>query len=79
MFSAFNTFGRLGAAATTQWNPLRLWPDGIATPGMWISPRDLTSQWQAYTGTRQLPRRARLRTQAIRSGWRWTFGRVPRC
>ena len=33
------------------WSPLALWPDGIATPGMWISPRTLTSQWQDYTGT----------------------------
>ena len=34
-----------------RWSPLALWPDGIATPGMWISPRDLTSQWADYTGT----------------------------
>mgnify|MGYP000511694795 CR=1 FL=1 len=33
------------------WSPLSLWPDGIDSPGMWISPRDLTSQWQDYTGT----------------------------
>ena len=54
MFSAFNTFGKLGALASSvarAWSPLALWPDGIATPGMWISPRDLTSQWQDYTGT----------------------------
>ncbi|MBP7991987.1 MAG: hypothetical protein KAY91_04940, partial [Rhodocyclaceae bacterium] len=33
------------------WSPLALWPDGDATPGLWISPRDLTSQWQDSTGT----------------------------
>jgi hypothetical protein len=33
------------------WSPLSLWPDGIASPGMWISPRDLTSEWADYTGT----------------------------
>jgi hypothetical protein len=38
-------------ASSAAWSPLALWPDGIATPGMWISPRDLTSQWQDYTGT----------------------------
>ena len=54
MFGAFNTFGKLGAigkAIAAAWSPLSLWPDGIATPGMWISPRDLTSQWADYTGT----------------------------
>ena len=54
MFSAFQTFGKLGALASSvarAWSPLALWPDGIATPGMWISPRDLTSQWAEYTGT----------------------------
>jgi len=43
---AIAQLGRGGA-----WSPLALWPDGIGTPGMWISPRDLTSQWQDYTGT----------------------------
>mgnify|MGYP000202138223 CR=1 FL=1 len=33
------------------WSPLSLWPDGIDSPGMWISPRTLTSEWQDYTGT----------------------------
>ena len=54
MFSAFQTFGKLGALASSvarAWSPLALWPNGIATPGMWISPRDLTSQWAEYTGT----------------------------
>ena len=54
MFSAFQTFGKLGALASSvarAWSPLSLWPDGIATPGMWISPRTLTSQWADYTGT----------------------------
>lgn len=34
-----------------RWSPLALWPDGIDSPGMWISPRTLTSEWQDYTGT----------------------------
>ena len=54
MFSAFKKFGKLGALASSvarAWSPLALWPDGIDTPGMWISPRDLTSQWADYTGT----------------------------
>ncbi len=38
-------------ASSAAWSPLALWPDGIATPGMWISPRDLESQWADYTGT----------------------------
>jgi hypothetical protein len=33
------------------WSPIALWPDGILSPGMWISPRDLTSEWADYTGT----------------------------
>ena len=54
MFGAFNTFGKLGAigkAIAAAWSPLSLWPDGISSPGMWISPRTLTSQWADYTGT----------------------------
>jgi hypothetical protein len=43
---AIAQLGRGGA-----WSPLALWPDGIDTPGMWISPRDLTSQWQDSAGT----------------------------
>lgn len=38
-------------SVSAAWSPLSLWPDGIATPGMWISPRTLTSEWQDYTGT----------------------------
>jgi hypothetical protein len=38
-------------SVSAAWSPLSLWPDGIASPGMWISPRTLTSQWQDYTGT----------------------------
>jgi hypothetical protein len=38
-------------ASSSAWSPLSLWPDGIATPGMWISPRTLTSEWQDYAGT----------------------------
>ena len=54
MFSAFKKFGKLGALASSvarAWSPLSLWPDGILSPGMWISPRTLTSEWQDYTGT----------------------------
>lgn len=49
------TLGTIAALCTnatgSAWTPLALWPNGIDTPGMWISPRDLTSQWQDYTGT----------------------------
>lgn len=38
-------------SVSAAWSPLSLWPDGIDSPGMWISPRTLTSQWQDYTGT----------------------------
>ena len=38
-------------ASSAAWSHLALWPDGILSPGMWISPRDLTSQWADYTGT----------------------------
>lgn len=54
MFGAFTSFGKLGAigkAIAAAWSPLSLWPDGISSPGMWISPRTLTSEWQDYTGT----------------------------
>jgi hypothetical protein len=46
--------GKLGALASSvarAWSPLALWPDGISSAGMWISPRDLASQWADYTGT----------------------------
>ncbi len=38
-------------SVSSAWSPLSLWPDGISSPGMWISPRTLTSEWQDYTGT----------------------------
>jgi len=38
-------------ASSAAWSPIALWPDGIDSPGMWISPRTLTSEWQDYTGT----------------------------
>lgn len=38
-------------ASSAAWSPLSLWPDGISSAGMWISPRTLTSEWQDYTGT----------------------------
>ena len=46
--------GKLGALASSvarAWSPLALWPNGASSPGLWISPRDLTSQWADYTGT----------------------------
>jgi hypothetical protein len=49
------TLGTIAALCTnatgSAWSPLALWPDGIDTPGLWISPRDLTSEWADYTGT----------------------------
>ena len=49
------TLGTIAAlcvnATGSAWSPLALWPDGIATPGMWISPRTLTSEWQGSAGT----------------------------
>jgi len=38
-------------SSSAAWSPLALWPNGISSAGMWISPRDLTSQWQDYQGT----------------------------
>ena len=38
-------------SVSAAWTPLALWPDGISSAGMWISPRTLTSEWQDYTGT----------------------------
>ena len=54
MFSAFQTFGKLGALASSvarAWSPLALWPDGISSAGMWISPQALSASWADYTGT----------------------------
>ena len=48
--AAINRLFVLGGGAEA-WSPLSLWPDGIDSPGMWISPRTLTSEWQDYTGT----------------------------
>jgi len=38
-------------SVSAAWSPLSLWPDGISSAGMWISPRTLTSEWQDYRGT----------------------------
>ena len=54
MFSAFKKFGKLGALASSvarAWSPLALWPDGISSAGMWISPQALAASWADYTGT----------------------------
>jgi hypothetical protein len=54
MFSAFQTFGKLGALASSvarAWSPLALWPDGVNSPGMWISPSTLPASFNDSTGT----------------------------
>ena len=54
MFSAFQTFGKLGAigkAIAAAWSPLALWPDGVDSPGMWIDPSLLTASFNDSTGT----------------------------
>lgn len=54
MLSAFQTFGKLGALASSvarAWSPLALWPDGAASPGMWIDPSLLTASFNDSTGT----------------------------
>lgn len=47
--------GPLGGVYMTEggyiWSPLALWPDGIATPGMWISPSTLPASFNDYNGT----------------------------
>lgn len=53
MFSAFQTFGRLGAGAravAAAWTPAALWPTGTE-PGMWIDPSNLDASWADSTGT----------------------------
>lgn len=53
MFSAFQTFGKLGALASSvarAWSPLALWPDGVNSPGMWISPSTLPASFNDSTG-----------------------------
>ena len=54
MFSAFKKFGKLGALASSvarAWSPLALWPNGISTAGMWISPSTLPASFNDSTGT----------------------------
>lgn len=34
-----------------RWSPLALWPDGVASQGMWISPSTLPASFNDYTGT----------------------------
>ena len=54
MFGAFQTFGKLGAigkAIAAAWSPLALWPNGAASPGMWIDPSLLTASFNDSTGT----------------------------
>jgi hypothetical protein len=38
-------------SVSAAWSPLALWPDGIASPGMWNSPSTLAASWADYTGT----------------------------
>ena len=52
MFSAFQTFGRLGAGAravAAAWSPSALWPNGEA--GLWLDPSDLSTMFQDAAGT----------------------------
>jgi len=54
MFGAFKKFGKLGALASSvarAWSPIALWPDGVNSPGMWISPSTLPASFNDYTGT----------------------------
>jgi hypothetical protein len=54
MFGAFTSFGKLGSlsrAIAAAWSPLALWPDGVNSPGMWISPSTLPASFNDYTGT----------------------------
>ena len=45
------TIAALCVNATSQWSPLALWPDGVDSPGMWISPSTLPASFNDYTGT----------------------------
>jgi len=49
------TLGTIAALCTNAtgsvWSPLALWPDGIDSPGMWISPSTLPASFNDYTGT----------------------------
>ena len=56
-------------ASSTEWSPLDLWPDGIDSPGMWISPRDLTSQWQDSAGTTPVATPGTVADSANPVGW----------
>jgi hypothetical protein len=57
MFSAFQTFGKLGALASSvarAWSPLALWPAGASSPGLWIDPSYSASEFQDSAGTTAL-------------------------
>jgi len=49
------TLGTIAAlcvnATGSAWSPLALWPNGAASPGMWISPSLLTASFNDSTGT----------------------------
>ena len=48
--AAINRLFVLGGGLPS-WSPLSLWPNGIASPGMWMSPLTLDSEWQDHFGT----------------------------
>ena len=55
MFSAFQTFGRLGASASAApFSPTKLFPAGASSPGLWIDPSYPASEFQDSAGTTAL-------------------------
>ena len=50
MFSAFQTFGRLGAGGLP-FSERALWPQGASSPGLWIDPAYTPSEFQDSAGT----------------------------
>ena len=51
MFSAFQTFGRMGATVRNAWSESALWPNGASSPGLWIDPSYPASEFQDSAGT----------------------------
>jgi len=55
MFNAFQTFGRMGGAASRPWSERALWPLGASSPGLWIDgPSYPAACWQDSAGTTAL-------------------------
>ena len=53
MFSAFQTFGRLGAGGLP-FSERALWPQSASSPGLWIDPSYTASEFQNSAGTTAL-------------------------